>query len=197
MNDKNHQLIIGLGNPGEEYHYTRHNAGFLVIDELQKVLQSSDFKIESKFDAQISEKILENGEDRSFLEKILHTRSRKLFLLKPQSFMNKSGEAVIKFMNFYKIPIENITVIHDDLDLIIGKFKLSKDSGSAGHNGVQNIIDKIGTKDFHRIKIGVEQKDGRASRQIPGDKFVLQKFSEKEITLITSLAPDIKNILNI
>jgi len=197
MNQKKHQLIIGLGNPGEKYLQTRHNAGFIIIDELRKITKSTNFNLENKFNAQVSEKIMQNNENKNFLEKILHTQSRKLFLIKPQSFMNKSGEVIRKFIDFYKIPIENITVIHDDLDLTVGKFKLSKDSGSAGHNGVENIINLLGTKDFRRIKIGVETKEGREARKIPGEKFVLQRFSPEELTEIKSLSLDIRNILNL
>lgn len=192
----NYRLIVGLGNPGEKYSKNRHNSGFIILNEAKRFLELSDFKFENKFNAEISrnsqpknfsffKKLFNNSNDKS-----KHT-SREVILVKPTTFMNRSGEVVRKFIDFYKIPIEDITIIHDDLDLSVGSYKISENSGAGGHNGVQNIIDMLGTQKFKRIRIGVEKKEGRESRQIPGEKFVLQDFSENELEEVKNLAKKI------
>lgn len=169
-------LIIGLGNPGEEYARTRHNAGFLLLDEIRKVWNFPAFGFEKKFNAEISEGNC----------KIQDTSYKKL-LVKPQAFMNNSGEAVRKLLDFYKLTPTDIIVIHDDLDLEIGKYKISTDSSAAGHNGVRDIIDKLGTQNFKRIRIGVETSGGRTNRLIPGEDFVLQNFTAEEAKPLLSV----------
>jgi len=171
------KLIIGLGNPEEKYKNNRHNAGFIIIDEFQKDWGFPAFEFSKKFDAEISEGISEGD---------------KIILVKPQTFMNKSGESVQKIISFYKLTPEDITVIHDDLDINLGEFKLSTDSRAAGHNGVQNIIDKLGTQNFKRIRIGIEGEEQRKNRVVPGDVFVLQDFSDEELEIIKNLAKEIK-----
>ena len=115
----------------------------------------------------------------------------KIILAKPQTFMNNSGKGP-KIMNFYKLSPEDILVIHDDLDINFGELKISNDSGPAGHNGVQDIINKIGTQNFKRIRIGIEGEEKRKTRIIPGDVFVLKDFSEEELEKIKELAKEIK-----
>ncbi len=180
-------LIIGLGNPGEKYEKTRHNVGFILLDKLKDAWNFPEFEFNKKFKAEISEKV-------SFLAKIFPKKER-IILIKPQTFMNLSGEAVRKIMTFYKIPPEDIVVIHDDLDIVIGKYKISENSSAGGHNGVQNIIHNIGTQKFTRIRIGVEKKSGRQSRKIPGQKFVLQNFTPEEIPLLATVLGKIKSDL--
>ena len=171
------KLIIGLGNPGEKYKNNRHNAGFIILDELQKNWGFTDFEFSKKFEAEISEGNLE-GE--------------KIVLAKPQTFMNNSGEAVQKIINFYKLTPEDILVIHDDLDINLEEFRIATDSRAAGHNGVQDIIEKIGTQNFKRIRIGIEGEEKRKTRTIPGDVFVLQDFSTEELEVIKNLSKEIK-----
>jgi len=170
------KLIIALGNPGQQYENTRHNAGFIIADELQKSLGFSEFEKNSKFEALVCEKNL-NGE--------------KILLAKPQSFMNKSGQVVKKMLDFFKIPKENLTVLHDDLDIKLGSFKISTDSSAAGHNGVQSIIDDLGSQQFKRIRIGIEGAEKKKDRIIPGDVFVLQDFSAEELGVIKKLGEEI------
>jgi len=134
-------LIVGLGNPGKEYEKTRHNIGYLVIDELAK------------------------------------QKSNNVVLLKPQTFMNNSGEAVLAAVNFYKIKPVDLWIIHDDVDLRLGEFKISKNRGSAGHKGVESIIKKLGTKDFNRVRIGTCPQKGKPEAV---EKFVLQNFTKTE-----------------
>jgi len=164
------KLIIGLGNPGPEYTHTRHNIGFALIDALQQKYALPHFSYNKKFNADLAEGFTDN---------------QKIILVKPQTFMNHSGYSVRTLIDFYKIDAESIIVIADDLDIEIGHYKISKDTRAAGHNGVQNIIDMIGTQNFTRIRIGVEKSGGRCKRgDIAGDKFVLQKFDNDELQQI-------------
>ncbi|MGL5640193.1 MAG: aminoacyl-tRNA hydrolase [Mycoplasmoidaceae bacterium] len=131
-------LIIGLGNPGPKYEDTKHNAGFIALDFFAN-------QNKFNFDATIFE---------GNFYKLKH-EEKEVFFLKPQTFMNLSGECVSKFMNFYKIDIKNILVVYDDLDLPIGKIKLKKNGSSGGQNGIKDIINKLGTEEIKRIKIGI------------------------------------------
>jgi len=165
------KLIIGLGNPGEQYDQTRHNAGFIFLDALQQKLRLPNFSHSKKFNTNISEGLLDSQE--------------KIILAKPQTFMNKSGQSVRALIDFYKIAPEEIIVVADDLDILIGNYKISQNTRAAGHNGIQNIIDAIGTQNFARVRIGIEKAGGRCQRgEMPGDKFVLQKFNDEELPLL-------------
>ena len=171
------KLIVGLGNPGDEYKKTRHNCGFLAVCDLQKNLNESfsNFKFNKKFNALISQ--------GNFNEE-------KIILTMPETFMNNSGQTVRKIIENYlpmggfpkgeKLEIENLFVIHDDLDLFLGKIKISKNSGSAGQKGVQPIIDCLGTKNFIRLRIGI-----RPDKIYDAHKFVLQKFNKEEQKIIS------------
>jgi PTH1 family peptidyl-tRNA hydrolase len=180
-------LIIGLGNPGKKYQNTRHNIGFMVVESLKhapyrnevsgaglKVKSFSDWKKNKKFQAEISE-----GE----------ISGQKVTLAKPQTFMNLSGKAVKAIFNFQfsifnqfsirQFSNKNLIVIHDDIDLPLGKIKISMGRGSAGHKGVESIIKEIGIKNFARFRIGIKPK--QYHRLVYGTKeFVLQKFNKKE-----------------
>jgi peptidyl-tRNA hydrolase, PTH1 family len=157
------KLIIGLGNPGKQYEKTRHNAGFLAVDYFLRDREA--IACQSKFNAQICE---------------YHENGVKVLFVKPQSFMNLSGEVVREILAFYKIDHANdILVIHDEKDLLFGTVKEAFASGSAGHNGVQNIIDELGTKDFARLRIGVESRE--EGSPLPTDVFVLQQFADDEL----------------
>ena len=170
------KIIITLGNPGQQYANTRHNAGFIIADELQKSLGFSEFEKNSKFDALVCEK---------------NSDGEKILLAKPQSFMNNSGQVVKKMLDFFKIPKENLTLLHDDLDIELGAFKISTDSSAAGHNGVQSIIDNLGSQQFKRIRIGIEGAEKKKDRIIPGEVFVLQDFLPEELEIIKKLAAEI------
>ncbi len=176
------KLIIGLGNPENEYRGTRHNAGFEFVDHFQAELQLPAFAMNKKFSAEISE-----GH---------HTTLGKIILVKPQTFMNNSGSAVRTIISYYNISLSDIMIVHDDLDIEIGHYKKSSNIRAAGHNGVQSIIDCLGTQEFTRIRIGVEALGGRTEReQIPGDAYVLQKFSSEEYALLlTAIQEIITNI---
>lgn len=174
------KLIIGLGNPGKEFANNRHNAGFIILDQLQQLLGLPEFKVEKKFEAEISE-ATKDGE--------------KIILAKPQTFMNLSGKSVRAIMTFYKIPIEDITLIHDDLDIELGKYKLSEDASAAGHNGVQSVFDTLGTQKIKRLRIGIEGTEKKKDRLMSGSDFVLKDFSEDELQTIKNLAKEITRMV--
>lgn len=153
--------IIGLGNPGNKYKGSRHNAGFDLIDFFVKNNDLEKFSFSEKLNAEISQ-------------------NQNLVVVKPHSFMNLSGIVVKKTIQKFGIKPENIVVVHDDIDIEIGKIKISKNSGPAGHKGVTSIIKEIGTKDFTRIRIGIlpNKKPEEVS------DFVLEKFSPEEKKLL-------------
>lgn len=131
-------LIVGLGNPEEEYSKTRHNMGFNTINKI-----SDEFNIEinkNKFDGLYGEGIIKN---------------EKVILLKPQTYMNLSGKSIIQVVNFYKIPLENIFVIYDDIDIDPGEIKIRKKGGPGSHNGMKSVVAELKTEDFTRIRVGI------------------------------------------
>ena len=154
-------LIVGLGNPGLKFKNTRHNLGFEILNLIKKQNDFSVWQNKKKLKAKVSQGEINN---------------QKIILAKPQTFMNSSGQAVKFLIKFYKIPLKNLWVIHDDLDMELGKIKIKKDSRSAGHKGIQSIIDELGTKNFNRLKIGI----GPRPIKIDSKKFVLQKFAKNE-----------------
>jgi len=156
------QLIVGLGNIGQKYENTRHNFGFLAVDQLAKEYGFSDWKEEKKFFGKICTGAI-NGE--------------KTLLLKPNTFMNISGKSTSAAAHFYKIPAKNVWIWHDDVDLLFGKIRIKQNSGSGGHNGIKSIMSALGTPEFPRLKLGVKNQ---LLEKIPTDKFVLGKFSKEE-----------------
>lgn len=170
------KVIVGLGNPGQEYEKTRHNAGFILINRIREAYKFPDFEFNKKFDSEISR------------NKIELLKNKDVILFKPQTFMNNSGQAVKAIFDFYKLLPEDLIVIHDDIDIEIGKYKISEDSRSAGHNGVEDIISKLGTQKFKRIRIGVANEKLRS--QIDASNFVLQKFSDEEISILINFTSE-------
>ncbi len=161
-------LIAGLGNPGEKFRHTRHNAGFTAIDAIAAKLRITNYELRINFAAEIAEELF-NG--------------KKIILAKPQTFMNESGEAIKKIGVYYKISADNIIIIHDDLDIALGNYKVVRNRSSAGHKGVQSIINALGTKDFARVRIGIGVED----KKIPTEAFVLEKFTEEEQKIINEV----------
>lgn len=164
------KLIIGLGNPGKKYEKTRHNAGFAAIDKIASnfPLDSARGK-QSKFNAEILEGMIND---------------EKIILAKPQTFMNESGKAVKAIADYYKIDIKDIIIIHDDLDILLGEYKVVKDRSSAGHKGAQSIIVALGTKDFTRIRIGTLPQSGKPENT---EEFVLENFTKEEKKIIAGV----------
>ena len=164
------KLIIGLGNPGKSYENTRHNIGFMVLDHFAN---SNDWK--KKWDTLYQEKII---------------NSEKILLIKPITYMNLSGNAVIEFINFYKINLEDILVIQDDLDLPLGTYRLKTNSSSGGHNGIKSIIKRLGSPNFARLKIGISN-----IKEMNTKDYVLGKFSSDELETFNKLYPTFNEII--
>ena len=152
------KLIVGLGNPGKEYAGTRHNCGFMVIDRLASKLNVD--VDQNKFKG-LYAKVKYHGED--------------IILLKPQTYMNLSGESVIAAMNFFKLDKEDIIVIYDDLDMPVGKLRLRKTGSAGGHNGIKNIIAHLNSQDFKRIRVGIDRH-----KYMNVADYVLSRFSKVE-----------------
>lgn len=165
---------MDYGNPGAEYEYTRHNAGFMAIDYIARKLQIDVNK--SKFDALI-------GEGRY--------KDEKIILAKPQTYMNLSGESIIQIMNFYKLNDEDLIVIYDDIDIELGSIRI-RPSGSAGtHNGMRNIVQMLGSEDFARIRIGT----GKTPEYMDLKDFVLMKMNNDEKDIIENVLDFVYNAL--
>ncbi len=168
------KLIVGLGNPGKEYENTRHNIGFYMID--QYLFSKGLKQYKSKFNGLYVDFII-GGE--------------KIVFLKPQSYMNLSGEVVQKYVNFYQISIDDILVISDDLDLNIGNFKLKEKGSSGGHNGLKNIELHLGSQNYKRIKIGIANH-----KNVDTKDYVLGRFCSEEMDVYRDLSQTINHILD-
>lgn len=158
-------IIVGLGNPGSKYENTRHNMGFKAIDAM-----ASEFGIDvnrAKFKGLI-------GEGR--------IGSEKVFLLKPQTYMNLSGQSVREIMNFYKIPEENLIVIYDDFDLPIGSIRVRKSGGPGTHNGMKSVVQELGSRKFPRVRVGIGSSDGSTIQ------FVIGKVGKDEQQILNEAA---------
>lgn len=159
-------LIVGLGNPGREYHQNRHNAGFMVVD-----------RIANRFDIKLS-----RMQSRALVG-AGSAGDYKLILAKPQTFMNLSGQAVGALVNFYKVPHEQLLVIHDDMDLPFGEIRIRPGGGSAGQKGLASVIDRLGTQKFPRMRIGIGHPGGRRDTA----NYVLGDFSSAETEILNQV----------
>lgn len=166
------KLLIGLGNPDPEYQNTRHNIGFILLDYIAKKYDIGQFSDQPKMLALTSKGKIDKTQ---------------IILAKPTTYVNKSGDAVAKLKNFYKIKAENIIIFQDDLDIDFGNVKLSFEKNSGGHKGIESIMKSLKTKKFYRIRLGVSTRSLQKARQESDKKrdefvgnFVLSKFSKKE-----------------
>jgi len=159
-------LVIGLGNPGREFKENRHNAGFMLVDRLAVRLDARSMKVQSK-------------------AIVITSRwgDRKLILAKPQTYMNLAGMSVLGLMHFYKLPLDNLLVAHDDLDLPFGVLRIRPGGGPGGQNGVGDIIERLGTQDFARLRIGVDRPPGRMDPA----HYVLQDFPSGELLALSQI----------
>ena len=172
MPQKKVLLVVGLGNPGDAYVKTRHNAGFMVLDE---IAESFSILIEKrKFDALFGRGLIEGSE---------------VILVKPMAFMNLSGIPIQKILNYFKIPLEDMLVIHDDIDLAFGRLQIKENGGHGGHKGLKSIIETVGSNNFVRLRIGI----GRSEDDTGVASYVLSQFNineKKVIDRITKRARD-------
>ena len=168
------KLIVGLGNPGREYENTRHNVGFMTIDNYAN---NNNITIDKqKFDG-------------LFVK--TNIKGIDIILLKPLKYMNLSGEVVKKFVDFYKINVEDILIINDDLDMQLGKIKLKSKGSSGGHNGLKNIENHLNTQEYKRLKIGISN-----NKNIDTKDYVLSKFNIEDLKIIQTTINNTINILN-
>ena len=156
------KLIVGLGNPGKEYEKTRHNTGFLLIDRFCEKLNIS---LDKKKCQAVYGIYFHNGE--------------KIIVAKPQTYMNCSGSSVLSLMNFYGIDVEDLIVVHDDLDLPVGKLRLRQKGSAGGQKGMNDIIEKLGTQEINRIRVGISNDKNRDTKD-----YVLGKFSKEEMDIM-------------
>ena len=169
-------LLVGLGNPGIKYERNRHNIGFCLIDYFTSQINSEDYidKFNSKYT-------------------LVRLNDNKIHIIKPQTYMNRSGVSVRNCKDFFKIAPNNIIVVYDDMDLALGSLKIKSSGGSAGHNGIKSLIDEIGSNNFVRIRIGI----GKPKENIETADYVLQNFSDDETDGIEKISKNITESISI
>ena len=167
-------LIAGLGNPGDKYKNNRHNIGFQIIDTYLTFFSQN--KLIDKFDSEYTS---------------INFKENKLHIIKPKTFMNESGIAVNKCINFFKIPLENLIVIYDEMDLSPGNIKIKFGGGSAGHNGIKSIINCLGSEKFTRVRVGI----GKPVNKEKISSYVLSNFTNDELNLFNEIKTNIKYII--
>jgi len=169
-------LVVGLGNPGSQYAETRHNFGFLAVDALASRLRADPFR--DKFSALVSRARL--GDD-------------DVVLLKPLTFMNLSGQSVQPAAAFFKVPVQGVVVLHDELDLPLGEVRLKVGGGHAGHNGLRSLIERLGSPEFVRVRLGIGRPPA-AFREVAD--YVLSRFSPEERALVPGLCDRAADMVN-
>ena len=171
------KLIVGLGNPGDKYKRTRHNAGFMAADHIAEFFGFEPFKASDKFKAEIAE-----GE----------IAGEKVILAKPTTYMNLSGQAVKALRQFYRLDSRNLVVIHDEVAIPVGSLRIRPDGSAGGHNGIKSLLDELGTADFIRVRIGI-----KPDKPFPGalENFVLGRFTEDEMAATLGVIDDIPKAL--
>lgn len=169
------KLIVGLGNPGTEYSQTRHNLGFMVANELANHYQTS-FGPDKKLKADIAK---------------FEYRDEPILIAKPQTFMNLSGDSVRLTMDYYKVALEDVWIVSDDLDLEFGTVRIRQGGGSGGHNGLKDIIQKCG-EDFVRFRVGIKND---LLNRVPAEDFVLQKFNQEEYAQLPAVISKTSTIM--
>lgn len=181
------KLIVGLGNPGQKYQETRHNVGYLVVERIAADKELSDSVIENKF-----------TNDKKFDADIcqVQAKGKKVVLAKPTTFMNSSGKSVSAMMQYFKLDISDLIVISDDVDIPLGQVRIRLEGSSGGHNGLQDIIDTLGSDQFVRIRVGISDGSKNAMETDKEENFidtkdyVLSKFTDREI-------PKLKKIVDL
>lgn len=166
------KLIVGLGNPGDKYINTRHNLGFVVVEELSEKMEDGSWKLDQKFKSEI-------------------VKTDQFILAKPQTYMNNSGMAVVALANYYKIKTADIIIVHDELDLPLGKIKIRVGGSAAGHHGIESIIKFLGDDKFIRVRIGIGNLHAlggeRGHKHFDAEKFVVEDFTPSETSKLKHL----------
>lgn len=170
------KLIVGLGNPGEKYKNNRHNVGFMVVDALANKLASYQVN-----------KLVWRAEEK--FNSLLATVSPQLVLVKPQTFMNDSGRAVQALVRWFKIKHDELYVIHDDLDIPLGGYKIQKGKGPKDHNGIISVSEKLGTEDYWRVRVGVDNRN--PENRISGEQYTLEDFTKEEQIVLDGVIGEI------
>jgi len=197
------KIIVGLGNPGKRYKNTRHNVGFMTLDGIVKQAQSAkgkaqNYNLKFKTNEQLKSEICE-----------IKIGDERVILAKPMTFMNKSGEAVRKLIENCELKIENLIIVHDDLDIPLGKYKIQFGKGPREHRGVESVEKVLGTKDFWRVRVGIENRKLKIKNEKlkiseikeEGKEYVLQEFIEEEKKIIDQVilkvVEEIKNKIRV
>lgn len=184
------KLIFGLGNPGKEHQNTRHNLGQIIVKEFVKTYYNTSLTTKKHFIAEILE--IKLGLSAKTAKLSAGQGTDKIIFAISTGYMNNSGITVQKISQFYKISPSDIYIIHDDLDLTVGEYRVQFDRGPAGHNGIKSIIEQLGTQQFHRVRLGI----GKPIGNIPTEDYVLQPFSKPESDIIKALIPKIFEEIN-
>lgn len=173
--DHGMKLVVGLGNPGEKYQNNRHNIGFVVAEKLASVILKSQ--------------ILKFSNNNKFFSDIIQTDD--LILAKPVTFMNESGKAVAAISRFYKVKSEDIFIIHDDLDIPLGKYKIQHGKAPKVHNGLLSVERSLGTDQYWNVRVGVENREVRGNKGVPGVVYSLQDFSPAENEIVAKVVEEV------
>jgi len=185
------KIVVGLGNPGEKYKHNRHNVGFMVVERLMKMLQT----------AESSEHSLPQGSELSFAFSNKFNaemvQTKEYILVKPMTFVNESGKAVAAITHFYKVKSEDLYIVHDDLDIALGNYKIQHGKGPQIHNGLRSIEEMLGTDQFWNVRIGVENREVRGNKGVPGVVYSLQDFREDERKIVDEVVGRVVAELNI
>lgn len=170
------KAIVGLGNIGGQYEKNRHNVGFLFLDYIKEHMDWWEFGIKTEL-------------------KSMLLKEKEIVLVKPITMMNLSGESVKEVLNFYKISPQDLIVVHDDLDIVIGEWKCQRGKGPKIHNGIISIEDKIGTKDFWRVRVGVDGRTSDTRKKMQGQDYVLGDFETNEKLILNKVFEQIFDYL--
>lgn len=181
------KLIVGLGNPGDKYDNTRHNLGFRVVDELSEKMEGGEWKMDKKSKSEIL--LLRQVRQAHCMQ--AQDQDDKLILVKPQTFMNDSGLAVNLLATYYKIPMTDIIIIHDDVDIVLGKIKVRLGGSGAGHHGVESVIAQLADDKFIRVRLGI----GEGKKDI--EKFVVEPFLPDERSKVKHMIKEAVNAVEL
>lgn len=176
------KVIVGLGNPGEKYRGNRHNVGFMVVDQLAMLVENASWSESKKFKAEV-------------------VQTKEFMLVKPQTFMNDSGLSVVSICQFYKVALTDLYIVHDDLDIAIGNYKIQHGKGPQVHNGLRSVEEKLGSDQFWNVRVGVENREVRGNKGIPGVVYSLQDFNAQEKVVIEEvvqkIVDELKRVLSL